>query len=205
MAGLQSGYRAEFPVGLLNPEKQAEEDALKKLAAQQKKQQRRMPVAPQRPATPMTDITPFLQAVKILAQGGKGVRGGAPLAVQPAGASGSLKNLVTGATTKRELFQGLKSLGFRLTNDQTPGVHTPTSRHYFDKKKTRDINFGPSGTSEVEQRKLARLFQLMQAHRPDWVGEMFFDPAGGLKEGSSIGAIGGHKTHMHLNLNRRRY
>ncbi|MFH1810594.1 MAG: hypothetical protein ABIJ09_17765 [Pseudomonadota bacterium] len=80
-------------------------------------------------------------------------------------------------------------LGLRITSTDEgragDGVHTRSSNHY--KGRAIDVA-GPASA-------MAQFTREQQARSPR---ELFFDPVGGWKRGQSIGAIGGHRDHVHI-------
>ncbi|HEY3449676.1 MAG TPA: peptidoglycan-binding protein [Myxococcales bacterium] len=65
------------------------------------------------------------------------------------------------------------------------GRHAPNSYHYSG--RAIDVAGSPAA--------MARFYRYMESSRPT---EMFYDPIGGIKNGNDIGAIGGHRDHVHL-------
>lgn len=77
-----------------------------------------------------------------------------------------------------------KSLGLRITST-TGGTHAKNSYHY----KGRAIDVAGSSA------QMAKFYRLLAGTKPT---EMFYDPLGGIKNGRNIGAIGGHRDHVHI-------
>jgi hypothetical protein len=75
-------------------------------------------------------------------------------------------------------------LGLRVTST-TGGRHAPHSYHY----QGRAADFGGSPAA------MRQFYREMAGTNPT---ELFYDPAGGIKHGRNIGAIGGHGNHVHL-------
>ena len=50
-------------------------------------------------------------------------------------------------------------------------------------------------TPPVVRARCAQFYREMSRTRPT---ELFYDPMGGMKHGRNIGAIGGHRTHVHV-------
>ena len=75
-------------------------------------------------------------------------------------------------------------LGLRVTST-TGGRHAPHSYHY----RGRAIDFAGSASA------MRHFYRDMARTHPT---ELFYDPLGGIKHGRSIGAIGGHRNHVHV-------
>jgi peptidoglycan hydrolase-like protein with peptidoglycan-binding domain len=77
-----------------------------------------------------------------------------------------------------------REMGLRITST-TGGKHTPTSYHY--RGRAIDVAGTPS--------QMANYYRRLSGSRPT---ELFYDPVGGIKNGTNIGAIGGHRDHVHV-------
>lgn len=77
-----------------------------------------------------------------------------------------------------------REMGLRITST-TGGKHTPGSYHY--RGRAIDVAGSPS--------QMAAYYRRLAGSRPT---ELFYDPVGGIKNGSNIGAIGGHRDHVHV-------
>ncbi|MCP3137959.1 peptidoglycan-binding domain-containing protein [Pyxidicoccus xibeiensis] len=77
-----------------------------------------------------------------------------------------------------------RQMGLRITST-TGGKHAPGSYHY--KGRAIDVAGSPS--------KMAEYYRRLAGTRPT---ELFYDPQGGIKNGRPIGAIGGHRDHVHI-------
>lgn len=77
-----------------------------------------------------------------------------------------------------------KKMGLTITST-TGGQHAPGSYHYAG--RAVDVAGSPSA--------MARFYRYFQNKNPT---ELFHDPLGGIKHGQSIGAIGGHGSHVHI-------
>lgn len=75
-------------------------------------------------------------------------------------------------------------LGLRVTST-TGGRHAPHSYHY----QGRAIDVAGSASA------MRQFYREMSHTNPT---ELFYDPMGGMKHGRNIGAIGGHRTHVHV-------
>lgn len=75
-------------------------------------------------------------------------------------------------------------LGLRITST-TGGRHAPHSYHY----QGRAIDVAGSASA------MRQFYREMSRTNPT---ELFYDPMGGMKHGRNIGAIGGHRTHVHV-------
>ena len=83
-----------------------------------------------------------------------------------------------------------KAMGLTITSGAEghdgDGVHTSGSNHYSG--RAIDV----AGSPEA----MARFYDTMNQLDPQ-ARELFYDPRGGIKNGSEIGAIGGHGDHVH--------
>ena len=77
-----------------------------------------------------------------------------------------------------------RQLGLRVTST-TGGKHATHSYHY--RGRAADVA-GPAGAMRQFYKEMARTGPT----------ELFYDPMGGIKHGRQIGAIGGHRTHVHV-------
>ncbi len=77
-----------------------------------------------------------------------------------------------------------EDLGLRITAT-TNGRHVANSYHY--QGRAFDAAGSPAAMRE--------LFRELRGTHPT---ELFYDPMGGIKNGRSIGAIGGHGNHVHV-------
>ncbi|MCP3064386.1 peptidoglycan-binding protein [Myxococcus sp. K38C18041901] len=77
-----------------------------------------------------------------------------------------------------------RQMGLTITST-TGGQHTPGSYHY--KGRAIDVAGSPS--------KMAAFYDRLAGSKPT---ELFYDPRGGIKHGNNIGAIGGHRDHVHV-------
>ncbi|MCA9518917.1 MAG: peptidoglycan-binding protein [Myxococcales bacterium] len=75
-------------------------------------------------------------------------------------------------------------IGLRITST-TGGKHAKHSYHY----RGRAIDVAGSGSA------MAKFYRHMHQYHPT---ELFYDPLGGVKNGRDIGAIGGHRDHVHV-------
>ena len=81
-------------------------------------------------------------------------------------------------------MQRARDYGLRITST-TGGRHARHSYHY------RGRAFDAAGSPGA----MRAFYREMSRTRPT---ELFYDPMGGMKHGRNIGAIGGHRTHVHL-------
>ena len=81
-------------------------------------------------------------------------------------------------------MQRAHELGLRVTST-TGGHHARHSYHY----QGRAIDFAGRPAAMRE------FYREMSRTHPT---ELFYDPMGGMKHGHNIGAIGGHRTHVHV-------
>jgi peptidoglycan hydrolase-like protein with peptidoglycan-binding domain len=77
-----------------------------------------------------------------------------------------------------------RQMGLTITST-TGGRHTPGSYHY--QGRAIDVAGSPS--------QMSAYYRRLAGSRPT---ELFYDPQGGIKNGSNIGAIGGHGDHVHV-------
>ena len=77
-----------------------------------------------------------------------------------------------------------RELGLRITST-TGGKHARHSYHYAG----RAIDFAGAASAMRE------FYREMSHTHPT---ELFYDPMGGMKHGHNIGAIGGHRNHVHV-------
>lgn len=75
-------------------------------------------------------------------------------------------------------------MGLRITST-TGGRHAPRSYHYQGRA------FDAAGSAS----QMGAFYDEMARTNPT---ELFYDPRGGIKNGRSIGAIGGHGDHVHI-------
>lgn len=103
---------------------------------------------------------------------------------EPEAASGPSS---AGSTNYQRLmfaWRTAERMGLTITSYKG-GRHTPTSYHY--QGRAIDVAGSPSA--------MARFYRYMAQSSPT---EMFYDPIGGIKYGRNIGAIGGHRDHVHI-------
>jgi len=81
-------------------------------------------------------------------------------------------------------MQRARELGLQITST-TGGQHAKDSLHYAG----RAIDFAGSVYAMRE------LYRELSQTNP---AELFYDPMGGIKDGHNIGAIGGHRDHVHV-------
>ena len=89
-----------------------------------------------------------------------------------------------GGSRLSDAMDRAQELGLRITST-TGGRHTPGSYHY------RGRAFDAAGS----HRAMSQFYREMARTSPT---ELFYDPSGGIKHGRSIGAIGGHRDHVHI-------
>ncbi|MBI5542718.1 MAG: peptidoglycan-binding protein [Deltaproteobacteria bacterium] len=77
-----------------------------------------------------------------------------------------------------------ESMGLRVTS-YMGGRHAPNSYHYSG--RAIDV----AGSREA----MSRFYRTMAQSNPT---ELFYDPMGGIKRGRSVGALGGHRDHVHI-------
>jgi len=77
-----------------------------------------------------------------------------------------------------------RELGLRITST-TGGRHARHSYHYQGRA------FDASGSAGA----MRQFFREMSRTHPT---ELFYDPMGGIKHGRHVGAIGGHRSHVHV-------
>ncbi len=93
----------------------------------------------------------------------------------------------TGGGSSRSLgfwMNRARQLGLRITST-TGGKHVRGSYHY------RGRAFDAAGSHSA----MRQLYREVSRNRPT---ELFYDHIGGMKHGRSIGAIGGHRNHIHV-------
>lgn len=143
---LESGWRSEFPAGLLDPSKEAEESALKKLAAKQRSAQRK--AVPQVvPQSFVTNTSPLVNAARLLASqagvknvnaiasgGGAGLAGGGRLQARLENRLGRLAAR-SGNMSDVQLANAVASRLQRIAGIQAPGMHHDGETY------EKDINF----------------------------------------------------------------
>ncbi len=81
-------------------------------------------------------------------------------------------------------MQRARDMGLRVTST-TGGRHARHSYHY--RGRAVDVAGSPSA--------MRAFYREMSRTNPT---ELFYDPMGGMKHGRNIGAIGGHRTHVHV-------
>lgn len=89
-----------------------------------------------------------------------------------------------GGSQLSDAMDHARSLGLRITST-TGGRHAPRSYHYQGRA------FDAAGSPSA----MRQFYRDMAGTSPT---ELFYDPAGGIKNGRSIGAIGGHRDHVHI-------
>jgi len=92
-----------------------------------------------------------------------------------------------GASNAQKLQYAMRraeQLGLRITST-TGGRHAPNSYHYSG--RAADV----AGTHS----QMSQFYREMAQMSPT---ELFYDPSGGIKHGQNIGAIGGHRDHVHV-------
>jgi len=92
--------------------------------------------------------------------------------------------LVAGGSSLGNARSRAQELGLRITST-TGGRHAPGSYHYSGRA------FDAAGS----HRQMSQFYREMAGTNPT---ELFYDPSGGIKNGRSIGAIGGHRDHVHI-------
>jgi peptidoglycan hydrolase-like protein with peptidoglycan-binding domain len=103
---------------------------------------------------------------------------------RPGGVPG---NFPVGGSNRQKLDYAsslARQMGLRITST-TGGQHTPGSYHY--RGRAIDVAGSPS--------QMAAYYRRLAGTRPT---ELFYDPVGGIKNGTNIGAIGGHRDHVHV-------
>jgi peptidoglycan hydrolase-like protein with peptidoglycan-binding domain len=105
---------------------------------------------------------------------------------RPGGVTGPGNFPVNGTNRQKLDFASnlARQMGLRITST-TGGKHTPGSYHY--RGRAIDVAGSPS--------KMAEYYRRLAGTRPT---ELFYDPQGGIKNGRPIGAIGGHRDHVHV-------
>jgi peptidoglycan hydrolase-like protein with peptidoglycan-binding domain len=103
------------------------------------------------------------------------------------GSGGVPAKFPSGGTNRQKLdYAGAlaKQLDLRITST-TGGKHAKNSYHYSG--RAIDV----AGTPK----QMAEFYRRLAGTKPT---EMFYDPMGGIKNGKQIGAIGGHRDHVHI-------
>ncbi len=98
--------------------------------------------------------------------------------------SDDLLSLANGGSQLSDAMSHARGLGLRITST-TGGRHAPRSYHYQGRA------FDAAGSPSA----MKQFYRDMAGTNPT---ELFYDPAGGIKHGRSIGAIGGHSDHVHI-------
>jgi hypothetical protein len=89
-----------------------------------------------------------------------------------------------GSRSLNQWMNRARQLGLRITST-TGGRHAPRSYHYSGRA------FDAAGSHAA----MRQLYREVSRSRPT---ELFYDHMGGIKHGRSIGAIGGHRNHIHV-------
>jgi hypothetical protein len=116
-----------------------------------------------------------------------GAKPGATPGAAPGAATGPAGAFPANGSNREKLDWAMKTaqgMGLRITST-TGGTHTPGS--YLYKGRAVDVAGSPA--------QMAKFFDTLRGTRPT---ELFYDPRGGIKNGQSIGAIGGHGDHVHV-------
>lgn len=92
--------------------------------------------------------------------------------------------LVAGGSQLGSARSRAQELGLRITST-TGGRHAPGSYHYSGRA------FDAAGSHS----QMSQFYREMSGTNPT---ELFYDPSGGMKHGRNIGAIGGHRDHVHI-------
>jgi hypothetical protein len=104
-----------------------------------------------------------------------------------------------GAKEMLDAIRQARKMGLRVGENDAVGevhsVHVPSSYHYQDYKGTRvsrasDISGSPQ--------QMAAFYKMARTRYGKNLTELFYDPLGGIKYGKPIGAIGGHRDHVHI-------
>lgn len=109
-------------------------------------------------------------------------RGSADAISSPAAAS--INSSGTNGGKLHRAMARAKELGLNITST-TGGRHAAHSYHY--QGRAVDVSGSPKA--------MAQFYREMKATNPT---ELFYDPLGGIKRGREIGAIGGHRDHVHV-------
>jgi len=91
---------------------------------------------------------------------------------------------INGGSQLSDAMDHARSLGLRITST-SGGRHAPRSYHYQGRA------FDAAGSPGA----MRQFYRDMAGTNPT---ELFYDPAGGIKNGRNIGAIGGHRDHVHI-------
>jgi len=92
--------------------------------------------------------------------------------------------LVSGGSQLSSARSRAQEIGLRITST-TGGKHAPHSYHYQGRA------FDAAGSAG----QMSQFYREMSKTNPT---ELFYDPQGGMKHGQNIGAIGGHRDHVHV-------
>jgi len=106
---------------------------------------------------------------------------------RPGGSGGVSGNFPVNGSNRQKLDYAMnlaRDMGLRITST-TGGRHTPGSYHY--RGRAIDVAGTPA--------QMAAYYNRLAGTRPT---ELFYDPRGGIKNGQQIGAIGGHRDHVHV-------
>ena len=104
-----------------------------------------------------------------------------------------------GAQAMRQSIAEARRLGLRVSEnplvDHVDPVHVKGSYHYQ--------SFGNSGVGRATDISgspdaMAAFFKWARSRYGKNLTELFYDPLGGIKNGNPIGAIGGHRDHVHI-------
>jgi hypothetical protein len=113
----------------------------------------------------------------------------------------------SGTGKEQEMIQALnhaRATGLRVGENTLfggkvdPGVHVKGSFHYQYYGKPvggRRVNRAADVSGSPQQ--MAAFYKWVRGHEPN-PSELFYDPLGGIKYGKPIGAIGGHRDHVHV-------
>lgn len=96
----------------------------------------------------------------------------------------ALLTRVAGGSQLSSAMERAQDLGLRITST-TGGRHAARSYHYQGRA------FDAAGSHSA----MSKFYREMAGTNPT---ELFYDPSGGIKHGRSVGAIGGHRDHVHV-------